>query len=111
MGIKGVPFRYLEFSRAIRGKLRPRVRAPLPAPGARARVSYPVRFFLNRVSRVWLQQIAPAPLSRPVQRLTGNRRKPLQWLCGFCLERSVATVQTEPLQPFERICPSRSAIN
>ena len=33
------------------------------------------------------------------QRLTGNRRERLD---GFCLKRTVATVQTEPLQPFGR---------
>ena len=82
---------------------------------ARVRVPYPVRFFLNRVSRVCmgLQRIAPAPLSRPAtaQQLTGNRRELLQRFGSFCLKRTLATIQIEPLQPFGRICPSRTAIN
>jgi len=47
MGTNGVPFGYLEFSRAIWGKLCPHARRRSSSG------SYLVRFFLNRVSRVW----------------------------------------------------------
>jgi len=89
MGTKGMPFGYLEFSRAISGK--PCSHARAPALMVRVRVPYPIWFFLNRVSR------------SAANRYNG--------FCDFCLEQSVATVQTEPLQPFRQICPSRSAIN
>ena len=89
----------------------PRARAPpppkVPAPGAQVPCSGsgsvilpgPVLFELGLTGTV-LQWIAPAS-SRPTQRLTGKRTQTVcNGLCGSCLERSVATVQTEPLQPF-----------
>ena len=122
METKGVPFWYLEFSRAIRGKPCPHVRArryrwwrPALGAGTGFRLGFPTRsgsFWIGSHG-YGLQRIVPAPLSEPAtaQRLTGNRREPLQRLGGFCLKRTIATVQTEPLQPSRRICPSRSAIN
>ena len=53
-----MPFGYLEFSRAIRDTMRarapPLAAAALVPVSGRARVRVPVRFFLNRVSQVWV---------------------------------------------------------
>ena len=87
-----MPFGYLEFSRAIGRKPCPHMRACAaagagrPVPGRarararardRVRVPYPARFFLNRVSRIWVVRSIPATLSgseQPRQRLSVNRR-------------------------------------
>ena len=82
MGAKGVPFGYLEFSRAIRGKPY-HTRAPAAAADrfqswSRARVPYPVRFFLNRISQIWVTadrtRSAIGIRTDSAQRLTENRR-------------------------------------
>ena len=90
------------------------------------RVPYPAWFFLNRVSRVWA-----APLPDPLQiripptdvceRIpTVRQRMSEKPLCSWAVEqldgldRTVATVLSEPLQLLGfigRECPSRSAIN
>ena len=114
MGKKGVSFGYLEFSRASRRKPCPRARAGANA-GLRLRLGFTIRSgsFWTGSLGYGLQRLAPDPPSgsETPQRLTENRREPLQRLDCFCLKRTVATVQTEPLQPFGQICPSRSAIN
>ena len=122
-----MPFGYLEFSRAIGRELCPHMRARAAAGGgsgrrwrrARARVwvwvrvPYPAWFFLNRVSRVWA---APLPAPDPLR--SGSKPPANGCLKTVCavgrLDRTVATVQSEPLQLLEnsgRKCPSRSAIN
>ena len=87
------------------------------------RVPYPAWFFLNWVSWVWVTRSIPASLSRSEphrQRL--SRPEPLRQRLSRQLDgqqlrwlgRTVATVQTEPLQLFVRfgpVGPSRSAIN
>ena len=94
------------------GRARDRVRVCV-----RVRVPYPAWFFLNQVSRVWVERSIAAPLSGsepPRQQLSVNRRD--GWAVGRLrrLNRTVAMVQTEPLQLFVGFgpdCPSRSAIN
>ena len=96
MGPKGVPFGYLEFSHAIRGNPCPHARTlPQAAAGRQAaepeqeqaRVPYLVRFFLNRVSRVWgiadHTRSAIRIRTESAQRLTENR---CEKLGSFCLK-------------------------
>ena len=91
-------------------------------PRARVRVPYPAWFFLNRVTRVWVARSIPAPLSGsepprselPHQRLSVNCRVGQAVGQLRRLNRTIATVQTEPLQLLDGFgpnCPSRSAIN
>ena len=72
----------------------------------RVRVPYPAWFFLNQVSRVWVTR--SIPLRYPDPNRPANGPAPLS---GFeplqldsqqlrLLGRTIATVQTEPLQPF-----------
>jgi len=126
MGTKGVPFGYLEFSRAIRGK--PCPRAPLLAAPGQAGHGFGFGF-PTRSGSFWtgshgygLPRILPAPPSGSepkAQRLSANYHEQLG---GCCPKRTVATVQTEPLQRFRPnrcnrsvgfgpFYPSRSAIN
>ena len=118
MGKKGVPFGYLEFSRAIRGK--PCPRAPQPPAAAtvfrvrvRVRVPYPVRFFLNRVSRVWvtadrtrsaiwIRNTTTADM-KPPRIVTMVGRFLSEMNCCNGSDWTVATVRTD--------LPPRSAIN
>ena len=112
MGTKGVPFGYLEFLRAIRGKPYPHMRAPPLAAVAgrrrrwcrtrvRVRVLYPVQFFLNRVSRVSVTRSMPAPPSESEPPSATTVSQPSRTVGRLLrLKRTVATVQTEPLQLF-----------
>ena len=94
----------------------------------RVRVPYLVQFFLNRVSRVWVtadhtrsailirntttvDRKPPRTVTMVGRFLSEMSREPLQRLGDFYLKRTIATVQTKPLQPFGRICLSWSAIN
>ena len=99
MGIKGVPFGYLEFSRAIRGKhFAGRSRAGFGLP--------------TRSGSFWngngVQRIAPALPSRSDRNSATADRKPPRTVERFLSEtnrcngsdRTIVTVQTEPLQPF-----------
>ena len=76
------------------------VHAAVPEPG-RARVPYPVRFFLNRILRVWVTADRTRSAIRirtdSAQRLTENRRTVGQFLsetnrCNGS-DRTVATVR------------------
>ena len=127
METKDVPFGYLEFSHAIGRIPCPHMRTHAPSlaaagrrrrrRGARARVwvRYPVRFFLNRVSRVWVTRILPAPLSGSYRTAPRNGCQPTAadgWAVAavemnHCngSDRTVATVRFGPFYP------SRRAIN
>ena len=93
---------------------------PVPVPArARARawawvgVPYPAWFFLNRASRVWVVS-KPAPLPEPDPLHFESKPLLLDSQQSRLLGRTVATVQTEPLQPFVGFGPfgpSWSAIN
>ena len=109
MGIKGVPFGYLEFSRAIREK--PCPRAP-PAVWRRSRSLSPGSgsdslpgLVLFEPGLTGMGYSGSRPLHYP------DLRNGWQETAANRLERSVATVQTDPLQPFGRLYPFRSAIN
>ena len=110
MEIKGVPFGYLEFSRAIRGETMP-IRAPEAAAGrCRSRAgsgsglgsgSLPGSV-LFEPDLTGMDYRGSYPLRHPdpncpAQLLSANRREQLG---GCYLKRTVATVQIEPLQPF-----------
>ena len=75
-----------------------------PAPG-RAPVWVPYGPILFEPGPTGMGYCGSYPLrhpdpNRPAQLLSANRREQLGGCCGCCLKRTVATVQTEPLQPF-----------
>ena len=106
MGTKGVPFGYLEFSRAIRGTPCPHVRAS-GGGGRPGSGSGSVRFFLNQVSRVGLQRIVPTlPFgSEPNQRKADAVSVWNELLQRFRPNRCNCSVRFRPKYP------SQSAIN
>ena len=98
MGIKGVPFGYLEFSRAIGGNhahtrappppaaARPQGSGHGPGPGCRLG-SNPARFFLNRATRVWCyKQVSTRSATCPLRCNCWKER-----CSGSYLERTVGT--------------------
>ena len=82
----------------------------------RVQVPYLAWFFLNRVSRVWatpLPKPDPTRYPDPKLQLDSQRSQLLDSQQVRLLGRTVATVQSEPLQPFvgfEPVGPSWSAI-
>ena len=70
------------------------------------RVPYPAWFFLNQVSRVWLREAYPLRYTDPNRPANGpaplSGFEPLQLDSQQLrlLGQTIATVQTEPLQPF-----------
>ena len=100
-----MPFGYLEFSRAIWGKPYPlagRRRCRVRVGSGSGSLPDPVLFEpgLTVMGYRGSYPLRHPDLNCPAQRQSANRHEQLCGCCGCCLKRTVATVQTEPLQLF-----------